>query len=107
MNHVIVTMNFCWADEFDVEALWVTSLDGYKNFVDEVKKHDFSDKEVYFGTNEAITFDSTEKLLSSLRVHQISSITYNELLRVFKSDTFGLISIPSLLDMFEEEEEDE
>ena len=57
MNKILVKLNYCWADEFDVDSLWMTTEEEYKEFLDELQDCVISDeKEIYFGTNEFVSF---------------------------------------------------
>ena len=113
MKYLLIKMDGCWADEFDVESLWVTTEDVFEDWKKTLLlKYVNEDKEVYFGTNEWIYFDSVEDILSSLSVIEIDSNFYNKFIE-YIGEEFGLISISSLpnyydnLEDLEEVEEEE
>jgi hypothetical protein len=101
-DYVLVMLNYCWADEFNVDAFWVTTETEYDSLLKKLSKCEINDGyEFYFGTNEYITFDSTEELINSLTVQSLSreeaaAITNNI------GEEFGLISIKDLLDIIDE-----
>lgn len=102
-NYVLVILDSNWADEFDVNAFWVTTQEEYDIFINKISKVDLHGQEFYFGTNEWISFHSTEDLLSALTVSKITREFYNDLIFYF-GETYGLISIPDLLERFDEDE---
>ena len=59
--YLLVKLDMNWADEFDVNAFWVTTQNRYDQFLRTIIEYDFSDNdEIYFGTNEWISFSSTD-----------------------------------------------
>lgn len=100
MNKILVKLDYCWADEFDVNSLWITTIDDYHEFLETIATLDISEyTEIYFGTNEYISFYSYDELVDSLDFEPISDEFYNEFMENI-GETYGLISIPDLLEDF-------
>lgn len=105
--YLLVKLDMNWADEFDVNAFWVTTQNRYDQFLRTIIEYDFSDNdEIYFGTNEYISFSSTNKLLNSLKVTPITEEFYSQLLAHF-GEEYGLIDLTRLLEyvLYKREEE--
>ena len=99
MNKILVKLNYSYADEFDVNSLWMTTVEEYEEFLNELKelKDNISEyREIYFGTNEYIYFDSYEEIIDSLTTTLVSDDFYNEFIKIIGGE-YGLISISSLL----------
>lgn len=108
MNFAIVKLSYNYADEFQVEALWLTTENEFISFLEELEKRDISEfYEVPFGTNEFFFFDDLEAITNALTTATISELTFDEMYDIFDGDEFGLISIPGLLDVYPLKEEDE
>ena len=108
MIFVAVKFSYNYADEFQVEALWLTTEEEFNSFLDNLEKRDVTEfDEIPFGTNEFFFFDNLEAIINSLTVLTISELTFDEMYDVFDGDEFGLISIPGLLDVYPLKEEDE
>lgn len=104
MKKILVKMDYCWSDEFDVKSLWVTTKEEFDKFKDELLKLDINeDVEIYFGTNEFVSFYSAEDIINSLIVTEISEDFYNEFIKNI-GENYGLIEIPYLLEHYYEEE---
>lgn len=105
-KYILVKLDYSWADEFYVNALWVTTQDEYNAFLDKLETLDINDSvEIYFGTNEWISFYSYESLYESLSETNISKEFHDEFIKSVGSSEFGLVSIPSLVEYFEDAEE--
>ena len=108
MNFVTVKLSYDYADEFQVEALWLTTGDEFISFLEELEKRDISEfYEVPFGTNEFFFFDDLEAITNALTTATISESTFNEMYDALDGAELGLISIPGLLDVYPLKEEDE
>lgn len=107
MKYLLIKLEYNWADEFDVTCLWITTEDIFEEWKEQLNKCNINeDVDIYFGTNEWITFDSLYGILNSLVVAQISEefyYTFNKLI----GDEFGLISLKYLPDQYEQLDEDE
>lgn len=104
---VLVKLNYCWADEFDVEALWMTTEKEYNEYIEKLDKCIIDDSiEIYFGTNEYISFGSTEELKESLSIREVSDSFYNEFIYNI-GEEYGLISISEILERTVDYLEDE
>lgn len=101
-KYILVKLDYNWADEFDVKSLWVTTQDEYNAFLDKLSNFDINDScEIYFGTNECISFESYDELYNSLSERHVSKEFYDEFIKVVGSSEFGLISIRNILENFE------
>lgn len=97
MNKVLVQLRCNYEDEFDVTALWLTTKEEYKNFLDALKTRNIKeDTEIYFGTNECITFNSYDDIVNSLTCMNVSDGFYDEFLKNIGS-TYGSIDIPDII----------
>lgn len=101
-KYILVKLAHSWADEFNVEALWVTTQDEYNAFLDKLVTLDINDSvEIYFGTNEWVSFESYDELYNLLSERLVSKEFYDEFIKVVGSSEFGLISIRNILENFE------
>ena len=103
---LLVILDTCWADEFDVNGLWVTTQDEYNEFLEQLDKVNFHGQEIYFGTNEWVEYESKEDLLRDLTTWEISEIFYDEFISIFGGDSHGIIDIPYLIERLVNEEEE-
>lgn len=71
-EYVFVRYDDNWADEFDVESIWVVRKEVFDAWVKKVTKWVTSEQEIYFGTNEFITIDSGKKAVKACKVSSIS-----------------------------------
>lgn len=106
-KYVLLKMQSNWADEFDFDAFWVTTEDNWKKFQldlmsikDEIN---FKEVEIYFGTNEWVSFYSAEEIINSIKVFEISKLEKEFLHKIFGTNyrfsneiTYGLIDISNL-----------
>lgn len=99
-KYVLVKLNDNWEHEFEIEALWATTQDEYNTFKKQLSRVEMKDKEIYFGTNEFVSFSSTEDFFNSLEIFAITKEFYNTFINII-GETFGLISIPDLLEHFD------
>lgn len=103
-KYLLISLDTCWADEFDVNGLWVTTQDEYDVFLKRLNEVNFKNQEIYFGTNEAVEYSSKEDFLSDIFVTEVSESFHDEFYSIFQSYTYGMIDIPYLLEIFEGEE---
>lgn len=102
-NYILVKLDYCWADEFNVNAFWVTTEEEFNKFTDLLSRYNLTeDEEFYFGTNEFISFGSSQELVDSLKVEIISKEYYENLLNSFGS-TYGLFDITRISEHIEYE----
>lgn len=95
---VLIKLQANYADEFDVDSFWVTTLEDYNNFLKELKNKEFDESgsvDIYFGTNECISFTSIQEILDSLTVTDISA-EFAWLLRKHFGEEYGLLSISEI-----------
>lgn len=108
MDFLAVRFSSNYADEFQVEALWLATRQEFDSFMEELQKRDISeDSEIYFGTNEIIYFDSFSTIESAITITPISELTYDEMYDALDGTELGLISIPDLLYVYPLKEENE
>lgn len=94
MKNLLVTAQVNWADEFDTVFLKIFTEQEWNHHLEAVMEF-FSENscaEVYFGTNEAIEYDSFEDYLAKFSVEEISDkhaeFIKTHIYRKFRSD-FG------------------
>jgi hypothetical protein len=68
---LLVKANVNYADEFDMEEFTTMSVGSYKELVDGLEGYE-EEIEWYFGSNESLSFDNGEDLLSCFTVEKIS-----------------------------------
>lgn len=83
MNHIIVKGEVCYADEFDCEAIFVTTQEKWDSICEKTERDFNGSVEVCFGTNEYMEFASYEDWIQNFKVCPISEATYNELKLIF------------------------
>lgn len=104
-DKILVELHYNWADEFDIDAIWLTTKDEYNNFINELSKLNVTDyKKIYFGTNEYVSFSSAKKIIRALKVTSVTDVFFNEFTSIL-GDEFGLISIPGLLEYYPDNKE--
>lgn len=91
-EYVLVKLDACYADEFDVCHAWVMTREEYNQGVKTSKEN--LDKrgryvEIYFGTNEALNVDDFDDYMRNLSVETISKEDYDAFNRMFGS-SFGM-----------------
>ena len=61
-KYLLIKYNGDWADEFDVDLLWVTTEEEFEQWKNELSTKDIDESvEIYFGTNEFISFSRIAK----------------------------------------------
>jgi len=96
MNYLLVQLKDNWADKFNVDCLWVTTEEEFKAWKYDLSKRDINERiEIFFGTNEWITFDSFERIINSLIINSISNTFYIDFVNMI-GETFGLIKLDDL-----------
>ena len=101
--YLLVKLDMNWADEFDVNAFWVTTQNRYDQFLRTIIEYDFSDNdELYFGTNEYINFESKEELFNSLVVTEITSSVHSFIIALI-GKTFVVINLETLPEQYSDE----
>jgi hypothetical protein len=106
MDYVLVALDANYADEFDVNSLWVTTQEEYEEVLRDIDKYFVPDIEFYFGTNEFISFDTKDDILSCIDAAPISKEFYEEFVNLI-GETYGLISIPEMVERFKREDDEE
>ena len=69
-TYVLVQTNDNWADEMDIDGLYVTTADEHRDFIDNVNKYFEHNDSINYcvGSNEDINYESAEDLLSCYEV---------------------------------------
>jgi hypothetical protein len=91
----VVTFKSNWADEFDLESLTVMKHDDMLSLKRDIQEAEYP-RELYFGSNQSLGFDSWEEVWSCLTFVFVSP----ELASEFK-DTLGLTSRYSCFGTFD------
>jgi hypothetical protein len=93
-EYVLVKLNACWADEFNVCHAWAMTREDYDEGV-KVSKENLEKRgrhiEIYFGTNEALDIDDFDDYMNNLSVHTISKEDYEAFNRMFYG-SFGMMN---------------
>lgn len=90
-EYVLITLDACWADEFDVSHAWTMTREDFDEGVKETKKYfeENGGTEIYFGTNEGLDVDDFDDYMSNLSVQDISKEDYEAFNRMF-GGSFGM-----------------
>lgn len=110
MSKYILKLDYYWADEFSVESLQIATKEQVEEFKNKLYK--FEDKdlegiEIYFGTNEFVTFSDVDSILDSLTIEEVSDEFADKLESILGNTSFGLINILYLADCYIEYYKDE
>lgn len=108
MDYVLVNLDTNWADEFNVNCMWLTTSEKYEEFISKLESLEIDNEiEIYFGTNEAISFYGIDDIINSIKISPISDEFYNEFLKIFGTNVYGLIDIPCILEGLSEDYDSE
>ena len=94
--NLLVIFDEDYADEFDVYGFRIMSKDKWDEFVEATKKINYP-IEIYFGTNEAIEYESSKEVLRSFKLSELSNMDAACIKSHFKHD-FGWDPIDYILD---------
>lgn len=101
-KYLLIKYNGDWADEFDVDLLWVTTEEEFEQWKNELSTKDINESvEIYFGTNEFISFSSYEEIIENIEVSEISKDFYNTFIKLI-GNSFGLIDLLDLPERYGE-----
>lgn len=101
-KYLLIKYNGDWADEFDVDLLWVTTEEEFEQWKNELSTKDIDESvEIYFGTNEFISFSSYEEIIENIEVSEISKDFYNTFIKLI-GNSFGLIDLLDLPERYGE-----
>ena len=104
-KYVLAIFNADYADEFDVSGFELVTEKYWTEF--ETKCKSVTKKfDIYFGTNECLTFKNGQQLLSQINVTIITREEYITISRLI-GDSFGFGIIDSAESLFEEDEDEE
>lgn len=115
MEYVFVKYSDNYADEFDVECVWVVRKELWQKWADNIRTNIKHEVEIYFGTNEYIEIEDGETVVNNCEVRDISEDEARTIAKYFGepwSDlegagiTIGLIDVFSSLDDKVSEETD-
>lgn len=84
---VLVTQDSNWADEFDTFGMALYPSKVWEKHLNDVEarfKVDASEREIYFGTNEAMYYGDFDSYKESFKVKTISVVELNTLKKIFK-----------------------
>jgi len=93
VKYYFVKLEKDWADEFDVKSLSVISEKDWKQFQEDINKYDGYPIECYFGTNEALLFESEQDIMHSLSPVEVSESEAELLKKVMKGKSFGQVDV--------------
>ena len=70
MPKILVRFSSNWADEIDIDGLYVTTANEHRDFIDNVNKYFEHNDSINYcvGSNEDIDYESAEDLLSCYKV---------------------------------------
>jgi hypothetical protein len=101
MNYLLIKLEANWADEFDVDCLWVTTEKAFEEWKEDMSKRDIAeDIEIYFGTNEFVSFESYDYIMQNLTVEPITQAFYVDFTNMI-GETFGLVDLKYLPECYE------
>lgn len=82
---LLIKFNSDWADEFDVSGFMVISFKDWQNHITNVAKQflSTSEIEVYFGTNESMTYESLLNYINKFTITPINSEEFLVLKKLF------------------------
>lgn len=99
MKYFLITESHNYADEFDFEAFMTAEAKSLEDLNTKIKRcldEEFAGRrpsrrgiEIYFGTNEYITFESVDEMVSSLQIQEITQEEYGVLNTVL-GGSFGM-----------------
>lgn len=100
MKHLLIKLEYCWADEHYVPSIWITTEREFNIWKEELSIRNINeDIEISFGTNQWINFNNYDEIIDSLVIKEISESTYNEIVNFINN--YGLIDLPYLLEAYE------
>jgi hypothetical protein len=101
MSFVFVEMSHDYADEFDVKGAFVISKELFEESMEKIRAAfaagKYENREFYFGTNEALTFDDLYSFESGVSVKECTEQFYDE----FKQLTGGSIGTTVMDDLLD------
>ena len=94
-TYLLIKFSCNYADEFDVEGFTVWKQSEWTEHFNHLKNNpqDFP-VEYPFGSNEEITFQSAQDLLSCCKITEISETEYNTFKKLFHNGSYG--SLPTI-----------
>ena len=116
-KYFLVRYSVDYADEFDVEGMKIFTEAEYNSFLDNQSyAKDLEEKgerevgewgmiELYFGTNEFLSFDSVDEVIKALEVQEITEQEFNTL-KSLGLDSFGESTIFSFFENIKENEDE-
>lgn len=100
MNYLLIKYNNSWADEFNINCLWVTTEEEFEEWKEDLLRRDVSEyEEIYLGTNEWVNFYSSQEIIDSLSIERISKSFYVDFINMI-GETFGLINLKELPEQY-------
>ncbi len=68
----LIKYNDNWADEMDLDGFRLMERKEYKEFVKGIRAIKEFPLEIYFGTNQEVTFESVEDIMKSLKFETVT-----------------------------------
>ncbi len=90
-----------WADEINIESLWVTTGDNFKEFLSTVEKNMdvILNIEHYCGTNEYIEYSDENDFWSCFTFKSVSEQFYNDFKKHIGSEEYGSFPITGFMEV--------
>lgn len=97
-QYVLVKHQDNYADAFDINTVFVFKYDEFNKHLKRIEET-FENIDIYFGTNEWLTYESFEDFMDTLNIKYISDKEYHEFRSLMNCSAFG--SITHLFDCWE------
>jgi len=101
---VLVKYSGDWADEFDVHGFEIMETEKWKKFKESIDKLKYPLGEMYFGTNESMTYESAYDLMSGFTAVDITVEEAAIFKKCFDYSYFGWTPIDHINDKIGEME---
>ena len=93
MDKLLVIVHTSYEDEFDLEGFFITTEAYWEKYTAKVKAFykEYPGKEIedYFGTNEAMMFESAEDVLRCFKTRAISNEDAMQIKKLFSREALG------------------
>lgn len=106
MSYILAKFDDNYADEFDVHGFMVMDQEYYNQFVKDLPKIKFPN-EIWFGTNEGITFQSLDEYKKAFTFQEIDENEYLVLKKLFGNTYSDTIRFSHFLQIEYYDDEDD
>jgi hypothetical protein len=99
-KYVMIKFNDNWADEMDVESLWVTTGKDFEEFIDIIKENmdQILKREHYCGTNEFLEYSDEAEFWRCFKFVPVSEQFYKEFKKHVGYEEFGSFQITRFME---------